>query len=170
MAADFSTKNGAIAGIIAECLKQDITLHSQIGYILATVEHETGGTYMPVEEGFYLKNPHAFQKRLRYYPYYGRGYVQLTWLANYKKYSKKLGVDLVNNPNLALKPEYAVFILVDGFKHGEFTGKRISDYINNHKTDLINCRRCINRLDKAKHIASLARIHIARIDTASRLA
>jgi predicted chitinase len=37
----------------------------------------------------------------------GRGPIQLTGRANYKKYGDLLGVDFVGNPELAAKPEYA---------------------------------------------------------------
>lgn len=84
------------------------------------------------------------------------GYVQITWLVNYRKYSKKLGIDMVKNPKLAMEPNNALFILVDGFKNGEFTGKTLGFYINSKKTDFLNARRCINGIDKREHIAKLA--------------
>lgn len=46
------------------------------------------------------------------YDYRGRGYIQLTGKSNYEHYGKKLGVDLVNNPDLALSPEIAKKIAV----------------------------------------------------------
>jgi len=92
----------------------------------------------------------------RYYPYYGRGFIQLTWLDNYRKYSKITGVDLVSDPDRALEPKIALFILWHGFKHGTFTGKKLADYINDQETDFVHARRCINGLDRAEEIAQLA--------------
>ena len=108
-----------------------------------------------VREAFWLSE--EWRKRnLRYYPYYGRGYVQLTWENNYQKYSDILGVDLVGNPDLAMENDIALFVLVHGFKTGTFTGRKITDYINDFETDFINARRRINGTDRAHEIAELA--------------
>lgn len=48
--------------------------------------------------------------------YKGRGYIQITGRNNYKNYGKAIGVDLENNPELALEPENAARILVQYFK------------------------------------------------------
>ena len=46
----------------------------------------------------------------------GRGILQLTGRANYTNMSKKLGVDLVNNPELACEPEISTKIACEYFK------------------------------------------------------
>jgi putative chitinase len=46
----------------------------------------------------------------------GRGVLQLTGRANYALYSTKLGIDLVNSPELAMNPEVAVRIACQYFK------------------------------------------------------
>jgi hypothetical protein len=158
---DYSSKEGNIAAIKAECQKQGLSLATQTAYVLATADWETGSTFKPVREAFYISEDfdtaEAWRKaHLGYYPYYGRGYVQLTWEDNYHKYSKILGVDLVSEPDKALEPGTALFILVHGFKTGTFTGKKITDFINEEETDFYNARRCINRLDRAGTIAQLA--------------
>src|SRR5690606_4349340 len=89
--------------------------------------------------------------------YKGRGFVMITGKANYSKFSKILGIDLVKSPELALDPKVASFIIVYGMKNGTFTGKKLSDYINDKIIDFRNARRIVNGLDKADTIATYAR-------------
>lgn len=162
---DFTTKDGTIEAIKSECHRQGIGLKTQIAYVLATADHETNHTFRPVTEAYWLDDPDAYLKKhhAAYYPYYGRGYVQLTWKKNYDKYGRLLGRDLVGHPELALDPEIALFVLVHGFKTGIFTERKISDYIDAHKTDFFNARRCINGTDKAKQIAAVAETYLAKL-------
>lgn len=157
---DFSTRDGTIAAIVRQCRAQALTLTAQIAYVLATTEWETNKTFKPVVEAYWLRNAEAWRKRnLRYWPYHGRGYVQLTWKNNYQKYADLLGVDLVRQPDLACVPQHACFILVHGFRTGTFTGRRLTDYIDDMRCDYVNARRCINGLDRAHDIARLAERH-----------
>ena len=48
--------------------------------------------------------------------YKGRGYIQLTGRANYAYFGKKLGIDLENNPDLALRPDVAARVVVEFWK------------------------------------------------------
>lgn len=51
--------------------------------------------------------------------YHGRGLIQITGKYNYAKYGKKIGVDLVTSPDLALVPANAFRIFVEYYKdHG----------------------------------------------------
>ncbi len=152
---NFATKEGTIEAIKLECVGQEINLKTQIAYVLATVEWETARTFKPVREAFWLSEEWR-KENLRYYPYYGRGYVQITWEKNYKKYSDILEIDLPGMPDLAMNELVALFILVHGFKTGTFTGRKISDYINKFQTDFVDARRCINGTDHAEDIAKLA--------------
>lgn len=145
--------------IIKECKKNGFSRH-QTAYVLATVEHETANTFKPVREAFWLSEDWR-QRNLRYYPYYGRGFVQLTWEENYKKFQDLTGKPLVGFPDLALDAALSAFILVYGFKHGSFTGKKITDYINDQKVDFARSRKCINGMDKASVIEKLAVKHLA---------
>ncbi len=162
---DLTSREGTIRAIKDECLRQDIGLKTQIAYVLATADHETNHTFKPVTEAYWLNDPDAYLKKhhANYYPYYGRGYVQLTWKKNYEKYGTLLGRDLVGHPELALDAETALFVLVHGFKTGIFTGRKVSDYIDANKTEFFNARRCINGTDKAREIAALAETYLAKL-------
>jgi putative chitinase len=46
------------------------------------------------------------------FKYRGRGYIQLTGRENYEKMGELIGVDLVNNPDLAARPDLAAQIAV----------------------------------------------------------
>ena len=48
--------------------------------------------------------------------YLGRGYIQITGRANYRRYGKKLGIDLENNPELAERPDIAARVAVEYWK------------------------------------------------------
>jgi len=104
---DFSTKEGTIAAIRWECNNRGLTMPEQQAYVLATVEHETNATFEPVIEAYWVSEQWR-EENLRYYPYYGRGFVQLTWDYNYDKYSDKLGVDLLADPDLVLEPNVSL--------------------------------------------------------------
>ncbi len=145
----------AQAAIIAECKRLGITSRPQIAYILATAEHETANTFLPVREAFWLSENWR-RNNLPYYPYYGRGYVQLTHDFNYKKYSNLLGMDLLSNPDRVMEPKIALFILVDGMLHGRFTGRKLGEYVNPNLTNFYDSRRVVNGLDRAEHIKSIA--------------
>ena len=162
--------------IVETCEKYNLS-YPQSAYLLATTYHETAHTFKPIEEygkgkGRKYGTWYTNSKGVKYgiagsggstylysdYPhlYYGRGFVQLTHWVNYKFAGEQLGIDLINNPDLALQPKYASEILVKGSINGWFTSKKLSDYINDKKKDYINARRVINFLDKAQLIASYA--------------
>lgn len=149
--------------IIKTCLKYGLS-RDEAAYILGTAAWETNYTFEPVREAYYLgSKAEAYRKKLRYYPWYGRGFVQLTWEENYKKAGKRIGVDLTTNPDKAMDPYIAAEILVVGMKEGWFTGKDLDDYIDSvdesDKEDFLefyNARRIVNGMDKANEIAILA--------------
>lgn len=158
---DFGSKQGVIDAIRYEAKSHGLPLKTQHAYIIATVHHETARTFRPLEEygkgkGRAYGKPDPRTGKT----YYGRGFVQLTWKGNYEKYSQILGVDLVNNPQLACDPNVALFVLVHGFKYGTFTGARLENYINSSRTDFVGARRCINGTDRAHQIAALAQAYL----------
>lgn len=128
----------------------------QASYILATVKHETANTYQPIKEyGRGLGRSYGKKDPISGQTYYGRGYVQLTWKRNYEALGKLLNLDLVNNPDLALSPEYAYLILVIGLDKGLY-GKDLDDCISNRVVDFLLARRTVNGNDKARLIADYA--------------
>ena len=52
--------------------------------------------------------------------YRGRSFIQLTGIANYKAYSNVLKLDLVSNPDLALREDIAILIVVEYIKQTAF--------------------------------------------------
>lgn len=145
-----------------------------LAYILATVFHETAKTMQPIEEYGKGKN-YKYGKKIKRSGitynlpdkiYYGRGYVQLTWYENYETMGRLLGIDLLNNPDLALHPGIAADIMFEGMtkgnsNFGDFTGKSLEHYFNDKKEDWVNARRIINGTDKAELIAGYGKKFMA---------
>lgn len=135
-------------------------------YILATAYHETAKTMQPIEEygkgkgydyGRMIKrnrNPYAFPDKL----FYGRGLVQLTWYENYEYMGRKLGIDLLNHPELALQMDISCRIIVTGMTRGMFTGVKLETYFNDDREDWEQARKIVNGMDCAEKIAGYARI------------
>ncbi len=118
--------------------------HRWLAYMLATTWHETAFTMQPIEE--YGSTKYLMGKK--YWPYIGRGYVQLTWKYNYEKYG------IAKTPEKALNANFAAFIMIDGMTKGIFTGKKLSQYFNSKVDDPIGARRIINGTDRAGAIAA----------------
>lgn len=136
-------------------------------YALATACHETAYTMQPVREAYWLSENWR-RNNLRYYPFYGRGYVQLTWKENYDKADRALNLSgqLSNNLELALDPDIAARIMVRGMQEGWFAGDRNG---NRHTlarhlpengaasvAQMTSARRIINGTDKNDKIAAEA--------------
>lgn len=137
-----------------------------IAYVLATSYHETARYKYDSEigegKGHDYGEPIWLVRGVRV-AYYGRGDVQLTWLANYAKMSVFLTlehqriIDLVNKPDLATRPEHSSLIIWEGMIRGMFTGKNLADYIGDDRADYLEARRIVNGTDKADIIAGYAR-------------
>jgi putative chitinase len=149
-----------------------------LAYALGTAFHETAFTMQPIRErggsAYFFRmydpgSPLPARARLARsmgarpgdgVVFYGRGYVQLTWRANYEKAGKAFKLDLTSSAekaDQALKGELAASILFFGMETGLFTGKKLGDYFNASKEDWVNARRIINGLDMAEDIARYAR-------------
>jgi len=119
--------------------------NNQLAYILATAFHETARKCAPCTE----YGSAAYLRSKKYFPYVGRGLVQLTWKNNYERYG-------ISNPADALTWPVALHVCFDGMVTGKFTGKKLSDYISGSHVDYIGARRIINGADRASLIAGYA--------------
>jgi len=138
-----------------------------LAYALATAFHETAHTMQPIREyGRGRGRTYGRPDPVTGQTYYGRGYVQLTWKANYQKASQALGTDFVKQPDLVMVPENAAFIMFQGMASGWFTGRGFNDYLNGGQRDYRNARRIINGTDKAGQIADYALKFEAALDAA----
>ena len=75
--------------------------------------------------------------------FHGKGFVQITGRANHKKYGDKIGVDLINHPELANEDHNAVALLVE--------------YMQDHGID-VWADRAFNTLDAYSEIDCTKRI------------
>lgn len=158
---------------------------SWAAYSLATTYHETAYTMQPIRERGSGDGPDAdpwddylekydtgkLAERLGNTPeadgdgvlYAGRGYVQLTGRRNYRFATERLRelgleVDLIADPDAALRTDVASQVLVRGMIEGWFTGKKLRDYIPAAPSlaHFTNARRIINGTDRAALIAGYA--------------
>lgn len=142
-----------------------------LAYILASAHHETGGRFQPIEEYMfysakrltqvwpkrfptiasaqpYANNPKGLANKVyggrmgnalnEGWTYRGRGLIQITGKDNYAKF----GIATV--PDKALQMPTSVMILFNGMEKGLFTGKKLSDYLNDKKTDYTAARAIVN--------------------------
>ena len=151
------TRDQTRDAILNECTRQAVELDTQVAYILATADHECG--FRPVREGQFggsaAQLSESFRRTLSYYPYYGRGYVQLTHKKNYRSYGARLRIDLENDPDLVLQPNVALYVIVHGMMNGSF-GTPLTRFVNDLQTDFLHARKSVNDMDVAEHIAHLA--------------
>lgn len=159
-----SFKQSQMDGIIAiwnACIAFGITDIRWIAYILATVYHETSQTMQPIRE-YGLGHGKAYGLAVGpfHQVYYGRGYYQVTWYANYLKFEKILGIPLAKNPDLALQADVAAKIIVYGMIHGTFTTRSLDKFINATECDFVNSREIINGHDCANAIAVYANVFL----------
>jgi hypothetical protein len=138
-----------------------------LAYMLATTYHETAKKMWPVVE----YGSESYLEGKPYYPYIGRGFVQLTWEDNYDKASKILSLvderDLVENPTMALDSLVAARIMFRGMAEGWFTGAKLGQYFNEVEDDPVNARRIINGNDDDTLIAGYYDEFLGALDYAS---
>jgi putative chitinase len=156
-----------------------------LAYLLATAHHETARTIQPIRE---YGTPAYFTARYDPSPrgtrpavaaslgntrpgdgarFCGRGYVQLTGRRNYADWAERLGVPLLDDPDLAMAPGTAARILVEGAILGTFTGRRLADHLAGKRPDWVGARRVINGTDRAELIAGYALAYYAALFAAT---
>lgn len=145
--------------LLIEAGRERGLLRNQMAYVLATAYHETAHTMKPIME----RGGEKYLRSKKYWPHVGRGYVQITWLVNYQRASKALGVDFVAKPHLLMEAKYAVPIIIIGMMEGWFTGKKLSDYITLKRSDFVGARKIVNGTDKANLIAGYAKQYDAKL-------
>lgn len=133
------TQVDSVNGIVAEFEKRGDGDPRKLAYILATAWHEA--RLRPIEEiGKGRGKPYGQKVAATGFAYYGRGFVQLTWYDNYATMGNLLGVNLVAEPELAMRPDLSAAIIVEGMLKavsikGDFTGKSLEDYFNDRVDD-----------------------------------
>lgn len=145
-------------------------------YALATAYRETASTMQPIREyggpTYFTRmyditgaRPKMAAANGNTHPgdgpkYCGRGYVQLTWRNNYDRAGRALGVDLVEVPELAMRPDIAAKVMRRGMDEGWFSGKKFADYLPHDvpasRGQFDSARRIINGTDHADEIAGHA--------------
>lgn len=134
-------------------------LLTECAYVLATAYWETGRFKHMEEIGRGRGRDYGASMLLirgRQVTYHGRGFVQLTWLINYLRMERKLGIKIVDNPDLVMEPEIACQIIWQGMIDGDFTGQNLADYISDGEADYRGARKIINGTDKDEEIAGFA--------------
>jgi hypothetical protein len=155
-----------------------------LAYALGTAFHETQFTMQPIREFggkdyfFRMYDPGSLVPQRAAIArsmgaqmgdgavFYGRGYVQLTWRANYAKMGDAFGVDLTSSAAAAdqvLQAELAAKIMFKGMEEGSFTGKKLADFFNETTENWKNARRIINGNDCDEMIAVYAKKFYAAI-------
>jgi putative chitinase len=158
--------NVMVGGVTIDGSPEDLRW---LAYMLATTYHETAQHMWPVTE----YGSQSYLESKDYYPFIGRGFVQLTWEDNYRRASDELSLvdnrDLVEHPELALDSLIATRILFKGMVQGWFTGKGLPEYFNATTDDPYNARRVINGTDRAKDIEGYHDAFLAALTEAERL-
>ena len=166
-----SQVNG-MGAILDEWERRKLTDLRWLAYMLATVYHECAKTMVPIVEYGGLR----YLVKKKYYPWYGRGFVQLTWDYNYRKFAgllKDAGFvqwDLIANPDLALDLKVASFIMFEGMIRGLFRkNQKLSDFFNANDNNPVMARGIINGIPKGQTLpdkaVEIAEIH-AKFNTA----
>ena len=148
-----------IGAILDEWERRKLTDLRWLAYMLATVYHECAKKMVPITE----YGGHQYLVKKAYYPWYGRGFVQLTWDYNYQKFSALLKAagfkkwNLMANPDFALDLAVASFIMFEGMIRGLFRkNQKLSDFFSATKNSPVMARGIINGIPKGQTLPDKA--------------
>ncbi|WP_449043936.1 N-acetylmuramoyl-L-alanine amidase [Paracoccus versutus] len=144
----------AVPIILAACLAEGITDPSHLAYVLATAEHETNFGRQMIEK--WGNPPSANQQRYQGRfgnihagdgkRFRGRGYVQLTFRDNYRRFGKAIDLPLEDNPDLAAEEETAARLMAIGMGRLGYTRgfPVLATFGSGENFDFTAARRIIN--------------------------
>jgi predicted chitinase len=137
--------------LIGKALEDEGILDSNVlSYALATIEHETDETFEPLHEiqGRFSARRLGYEGGTNYF---GRGFIQLTHLRNYRMVGERIGMgdQLARNPELASNPEVSAKILAAFFKDNNVANLA-------SRGQFIAARRPVNPDYNGYKVASLA--------------
>ena len=182
-----------IEAILDEWEKRQLTDVRHLAYMLATVYHEVARSMQPIrewgDERYFFRmydidgeRPGVARHLGNIRPgdgvrYCGRGFVQLTGRRNYERMTElvalpRFGLDLVANPDAAMRLDVATAVLFEGMLDaesgfGDFTGLALDDFFDATRDDPVGARQIINGRDRAELVAGFHRRFLAAIEAAS---
>ena len=119
--------------LVAAAKNAGITDSTELSQFLAQTSHESGGFKYLKELGAdsYFEKYNGRKDLGNTQPgdgprFKGRGFIQLTGRTNYDKFGKLIGVDLINNPEMAEEPKTAAALAVAFWK--ERVKPKIKDF------------------------------------------
>jgi hypothetical protein len=159
-----------MCAVVYNSKKAGLSLAEQWAYIMATAQHESGTKFTLGIEGWnrlarrytglflagaYNKIDEALRLHTRYYPYVGRGFVQLTWAKNYAALQEELHCPFMAAPQLALRPDIALYALVKGMASGQYDSSKRAPCRGRWSVRLHKQQFYRQELDRGLHLGSL---------------
>lgn len=119
------------------------------------------------EAALYARNPEALANKVHGgrmdnnqagdgWAFRGRGLPQITGRRNYTKWAEKLGLPLVQNPDLLMDLNTSVRALVQPMLEGWATGRKLPDFVSGAKRDYVGARQVWNGMFEAEKYAGYA--------------
>lgn len=96
----------------------------------------------------------------------GAGLGQITGRDNFRKWGDRLGLDLINHPELLERLDISVKALVRPMLEGWATGMRLSQFVDGDRRDYAGARRVWNGTFEAAKYAASARAFEAALEAA----